>query len=73
MPLAMLGCGEKAFIKEFRTKDKIKSHLQNIGFVLGEEVSIISETDGNLILKIKDGRIAIDKSMALKIVVEKIA
>jgi Fe2+ transport system protein FeoA len=41
--------------------------------VLGEEVSVISETDGNLILKIKDGRIAIDKSMALKIVVEKIA
>lgn len=73
MPLSMLNCGEIALIKEFKTKEKIKSYLQSIGFVLGEEVSVITETEGNLILKIKDTRVAIDKAIALKIYVEKVA
>ena len=50
-------------------RDHVKKHLANLGFVVGESVTVISELNGNMILKVKEARIALDKSMASRILV----
>ncbi len=69
MPLAMAKVGETVAIKKINGKDDIKRHLENLGFVSGVEVSVVSEMNGNLIVSIKDSRIAISREMAMKIMV----
>lgn len=48
---------------------RFAQHLAEIGFVVGEEVRVVSELGGNLILSVKDSRVALDKSMAMRILV----
>lgn len=69
MPLTMAHTGEVIRIKQIAGKDETKRHLENLGFVAGEEVSIVSELAGNLIVYIKGARIALDRSMAKRILV----
>lgn len=69
MPLSMLKASEKGIIKKVGGKDETKKFLENLGFVAGGEVTIVSEIDGNIIVNIKDSRIAIGKDMANKIIV----
>ena len=67
MPLLMARRGETNKISAVRGKDEIKRFLANLGFVEGSAVTVISEIDGNLIVNVKDARIALSKRMAAKI------
>jgi ferrous iron transport protein A len=67
MPLLMARRGETNKISAVRGKDEIKRFLANLGFVEGSDVTVISEIDGNLIVNVKDARIALSKQMAAKI------
>ena len=67
MPLLMARRGETNKISAVRGKDEIKRFLANLGFVEGSAVTVISEIDGNLIVNVKDARIALGKQMAAKI------
>lgn len=69
MPLTMAQAGEKKTIKNICGKDEIKKFLETLGFVIGTTVIIISKISGNMIVNIKDTRVAISKSMANRIMV----
>lgn len=69
MPLSMVGLGEKKLVLKVRGRDETKKFLENLGFVEGSEVTVISELAGNMIVNIKDTRVAIDRSMANRIMV----
>jgi len=69
MPLSMLNAGKPAKIKKVGGKEETKRFLENLGFVVGGNVIVISENEGNLIVNIKDSRIAIGRDMANKILV----
>jgi ferrous iron transport protein A len=65
----MVRAGETGYIRKITGKDKICKHLAELGFVAGEKVTVVSEFNGNLILSIKNSRVALDKSMANRILV----
>ncbi|MFV0466243.1 MAG: ferrous iron transport protein A [Lachnospiraceae bacterium] len=69
MPLTMMKIGEAATIKKVGGKTEMKHFLENLGFVCGSSVTVVSAHDGNIIVNIKDSRIAIGKEMANKILV----
>jgi len=69
MPLAMAKIGEMNLIKKITGKDEIRRHLAELGFVVGENVTVVSELGGNMILSVKDSRIALDKMMASRIMI----
>ncbi len=69
MPLTFVGEGELVEIKRINGNDESRRHLHNLGFVEGSKVSVVSKTNGNLIVGVKDARIALSKEMAAKIVV----
>lgn len=61
--------GEKNTIKKVGGKEDTKRFLENLGFVVGGLVTVVSEIDGNMIVNVKDSRVAIGKDMANKILV----
>lgn len=69
MQLSMVSYGQEKVILKITGRDHIQKHLANLGFVVGEPVTVISEIGGNMILKVKDVRIALDKTMANRILV----
>ncbi|HEY8421962.1 MAG TPA: FeoA family protein [Thermoclostridium sp.] len=69
MPLTMAKAGEVNHIKKVGGKEEVKRFLENLGFVVGGAVTVISEISGNLIVNVKDSRIAISREMASKIFV----
>ena len=69
MPLAMADIGDVNTIKKITGQDEVRRHLAELGFVVGEEVRLISQLGGNLILSVKDSRVALDKSMAMRIMI----
>ncbi|MCC8161548.1 MAG: ferrous iron transport protein A [Firmicutes bacterium] len=69
MPLSMVNAGEKKNIIKVTGKDETRKFLENLGFVEGSEVTVVSEIAGNLIVNIKESRVAIDRSMANRIMV----
>ena len=69
MPLTMLNTGEPSTIKKVGGNEETRRFLENLGFVPGGEVTVVSEIDGNMIVNIKDSRVAIGKDMANKIMV----
>lgn len=69
MPLTMAKPGEKNTIKKIGGKEEIRKFLANLGFVSGGIVTVISEISGNMILNVKDSRIALGKDMANKIMI----
>ena len=70
MPLSMVKPGEANVIRRIGGKEETKRFLENLGFVIGGNVEVISETSGNLIVNVKQSRVAIGKDMANKIMVE---
>ena len=70
MSLSMVSLGESKTITELVGKDSVKKHLQSLGFIPGEKVEIISENTSGIILLIKSTKIAINRAMANKIIVE---
>ena len=69
MPLTMADNGALLKIQKITGTDEIKQHMATLGFVVGEEVSIISKNGGNLIVNVKDSRIALDKTLANRIMI----
>lgn len=69
MPLTMAKAGENLLIKKILGKDETKNFLETLGFVIGGIVTIVSENNGNVIVMVKNSRVAIDKSMANRIMV----
>ena len=69
MPLTMAAKGETNYIKKIGGKEATKRFLENLGFVAGSAVSVVSEMNGNVIVSIKDARVAISKEMANKIMI----
>ena len=69
MPLTLAGVGAQNKIKRITGRDDTKRFLASLGFVEGESVSIVSELGGNVIVNIKGSRVALDKGMAIRILV----
>ena len=69
MPLTLAKPGETVTIRKITGKDELRQHLAELGFVVDSDVTVISEIAGNLILQVKDSRIALDKSMASRIMI----
>ena len=69
MPLTMAKVGESAMIKKVGGKEDTRKFLENLGFITGGIVTVVSEISGNLILNVKDSRVALGKDMAKKIMI----
>lgn len=69
MPLSLAKPGEENVIRNIGGKEETKKFLNNLGFVVGGVVTVVSEVSGNIIVNIKDSRVAIGKDMASKIIV----
>ena len=69
MPLTLANDGEEAIIRHIGGSPDVKRHLEDLGFVAGENVRIISRIGGNVIVVVKETRLAIDQAMAAKIMV----
>ena len=69
LPLSMAGEGEGMIIARITGKDEVRRHLAELGLVVGEEVKVMTSLDGNLILRVKDGRIALDRGLCTRIMV----
>ena len=67
MPLTMARPGETVVIRKITGRDEVRQHLAELGFVVDESVTVISEMAGNLILQVKDSRVAVDRTMANRI------
>lgn len=69
MPLSMVNAGEENVIKRIAGKDETRKFLEGLGFVTGSVVTVISQTGGNMIVNVKNARVAIGRDMASKIMV----
>ncbi len=69
MPLALADVGEENTIKKIGGSPEVKKHLENLGFVVGGNVMIVSSLNGNVIVNVKDARVAISEEMARRIMV----
>ncbi|MGN9164229.1 FeoA family protein [Tissierellaceae bacterium HCP3S3_D8] len=69
MPITFAKKGERVSIKEIKGRDDTKRFLGSLGFIIGEEVVVVSEFRGNLIVNVKDTRVAIDSKMANRILI----
>ncbi len=69
MPITMSRQGETALIKRIGGKEEVRRHLENMGFVPGASVTVVSVNNGNVIVNVKEARVAISREMANKIMV----
>ena len=69
MPLAMAKPGETYTICKVTGKDEVRQHLAELGFVVDTSVTVVTEIGGNVILQVKDSRVALDRSMANRIMI----
>ena len=69
MPLTLAQLGEPVTIRKITGKDEIRQHLAELGFVMDATVTVVSEMGGNLIVQVKDSRIALDRNMAGRIMI----
>ena len=69
MPLSFAQPGQTGVIRRITGRYEARRHLENLGFVAGEQVTVISELNGSLILQLRDGRVALDRALAARILV----
>lgn len=69
MPLSMATPGEPVVIRKITGKDEVRQHLAELGFVVDGVVTVVSQLSGNLILQVKDSRVALDSTMANRIMI----
>ena len=69
MPLSLASIGETNIIKKIGGKPEVRKHLENLGFVVGGNVQIVSTLGGNVIVNVKETRVAISEEMAQKIMI----
>ena len=69
MPLSMVRSGETVTIRKITGKDEVRQHLAELGFVVDSDVTVVNEIAGNVIVQVKDSRVALDKGMANRIMI----
>lgn len=69
MPLTFADIGSENVIKKVGGLPEVKKHLENLGFVVGSTVTVVTALGGNIIVKVKEARVAISKEMAQKIMI----
>ena len=69
MPLGMANAGDVNVIAKITGRDEVRQHLAELGFVVGAEVRVVSEMAGSLILSVGDSRVALNRDMAMRIMV----
>ncbi|MBR5387515.1 MAG: ferrous iron transport protein A [Clostridiales bacterium] len=69
MPLVMADMGEPQIIKKIGGSPEVKKHLEDLGFNVGGEVSVVSSLNGNLIVKVKQSRVAVSEELARRIMI----
>ncbi len=69
MPLSLASIGEINIIKKIGGKPEVKKHLENLGFVVGGNVRVVTALGGNVIVNVKEARVAISEEMARKIMI----
>ena len=69
MPLPFAEIGEENVILRVGGTPEVKKHLENLGFVPGTEVAIVNTLNGNVIVRVKDARVALDEKMVEKIMI----
>ena len=69
MPLTMAKAGETVTIKKITGKDEVRLHLAELVFVVDSEVTVVNEIAGNLIVQVKESRLALDRTMANRIMI----
>lgn len=69
MPLSLANMGEEMIVQKVGGSPEVKKHLENLGFVPGGSVTLITTLGGNVIVKVKEARVAISEEMARKIMV----
>ena len=69
MPLTLAEAGEENIIRKIGGKQEVKAHQENLGFVVGGTVTVVNAIGGNVIVNVKDSRVAVSKEMAQKIMV----
>ena len=69
MPLTMAKAGETVTIRKITGKDEVRLHLAELGFVVDSQVTIVNEIAGKLIVEVKESRLALDKTMANRIMI----
>ena len=69
MPLSMAKTGETVTIRKITGKDEVRQHLAELGFVVDAAVTVVNEIAGNLILQVKDSRVALDRGLANRIMI----
>ena len=69
LPLTMAKPGETAAIRRISGRDEVRQHLAELGFVVDGEVTVVSELAGNLIVQVKNSRVALDRTMANRIMI----
>ena len=69
MPLSLAPVGEESIIRKIGGNPEVKKHLENLGFVVGGNVQVVSAFDGTVIVNVKEARVAISEEMARRIMV----
>ena len=69
IPLSYANPGEESVIRKIGGSPEVKKHLENLGFIVGGTATVITSLNGNVIVKVKESRVAIDEAMARKIMV----
>lgn len=69
MPVTMVETGKTVIINRIMGTDEVRQHLSELGFVVGEKITVVSNNGGNVILQVKDARIALDAKMANRVIV----
>ncbi len=69
MPLTLADRGEANIIKRVGGSPEVKKHLENLGFVVGGEVTVVNSLGGNVIVNVKESRVAVSQEMAQKIMI----
>lgn len=69
MPLNLANVNEIQIIKKITGNPEVKKHLENLGFTVGTQISVVNTLGGNLILKVKESRVAISDELARKIMI----
>ncbi len=69
MPLSYCSSGQSVLIRKIGGKDDVKRFLNSLGLIEGEQVTVVSELGGNMIVNVKDTRIALDKALAQRIMI----
>ncbi len=69
MPLTLANVGEESIVRKVSGSPEVRKHLEDLGFVAGGAVTVVSSLGGNIIVKVKESRVAISEEMARKIMI----